>query len=87
MEFLAHGFDGPGPGPWVLLFPLMWAALVAGAVLAARRLARRGGAESPVRLLGRRFAAGEIEAEEYRARLAVLTARRPRNAPGGATPA
>ena len=33
MNTLAHGFaDGDGPGPWILLFPLMWALVVGGAV-------------------------------------------------------
>ncbi|WP_059008391.1 SHOCT domain-containing protein [Streptomyces specialis] len=90
MELLAHGFRDEGPGPWFLLFPLVWAAVLIGAFWLLRRTARRGrapggppylryprdgrpGHETPVDLLGRRFAAGEIEEDEYRARLAVLT--------------
>ncbi|MEU3458881.1 SHOCT domain-containing protein [Streptomyces sp. NPDC006733] len=77
--------DG-GPGPWILFFPLVWAVVVVGAVLVLRRTAGRGrgcgrgpwqwraadGEHAPVALLGRRFAAGEIDEDEYRARLAVL---------------
>jgi putative membrane protein len=82
MNTLAHTFDD-GPGPWILLFPLIWAAIVIGVVWLLRRTVWRGGRggpfgreygeHSPVALLGRRFAAGEIDEEEYRARRAVLT--------------
>jgi putative membrane protein len=78
MQTLAYG-DG-GPGPWILFLPLIWAAAVAGAVTLLRRTAgrgRRGGpwrtaADSPITLLGRRFAAGEIDEDEYWRRLSVL---------------
>ncbi|MBM9623051.1 SHOCT domain-containing protein [Streptomyces zhihengii] len=76
-------FDGPGP--WVLFFPLVWAAVVVGAVTLLRRTGvLRGGRppwrggrpavpeSSPIALLGRRFAAGEIDEEEYWRRLSVL---------------
>lgn len=83
MNTLAHS---GGPGPWVLLFPLVWAAVVVGGVTLLRRTVRRGhhapwrarsggngpGASSPIALLGRRFAAGEIDEEEYWRRLSVL---------------
>ncbi|MGK5533357.1 SHOCT domain-containing protein [Streptomyces sp. URMC 129] len=79
MELLAQGFHDEGPEPWFLLFPLVWAAVAVGAVVLLRRFAGRRarhdeqpGRETPAGLLGRRFAAGEIEEEEYRARLAVL---------------
>ncbi len=49
MQTLAH-WGGGGPGPWILLFPLIWAALVVGAVTFLRRTARRGGGgAAPVR--------------------------------------
>ncbi|MET7642903.1 SHOCT domain-containing protein [Streptomyces sp. NPDC005426] len=78
-------FDG-GPGPWVLLFPLVWAAVVITVVILLRRTVwrgrrgpwqvragRNGPAEtSPITLLGRRFAAGEIDEDEYWRRLSVL---------------
>ncbi|MFI6643940.1 SHOCT domain-containing protein [Streptomyces sp. NPDC050504] len=84
MNTLAHA-GGSGPGPWILLFPLVWAAVVATAATVLRRIVRRGrapwqqhagraahGERSPIGLLGRRFAAGEIEEEEYWSRLSVL---------------
>ncbi|WP_406002283.1 SHOCT domain-containing protein [Streptomyces sp. NBC_00829] len=74
-----------GPGPWILFFPLIWAAVVVGVVTVLRRTGvlrgRRGpwqgmravyGASSPIAVLGRRFAAGEIDEEEYWRRLSVL---------------
>ncbi|MGW2823848.1 SHOCT domain-containing protein [Streptomyces sp. NPDC001443] len=74
-----------GPGPWILFFPLIWAAVVAGAVTFLRRTARRGrrgpwqalgdprpSGDSPVAILGRRFASGEIDEDEYWRRLSVL---------------
>jgi putative membrane protein len=76
---LANHWADDGPGPWVLLFPLVWAAILFGAFWLLRRTVWRGGRcgpgeHAPVTLLGRRYAAGEIEEEEYRRRLAVLTA-------------
>ncbi|WP_406099239.1 SHOCT domain-containing protein [Streptomyces sp. NBC_01013] len=78
-------FDG-GPGPWVLLFPLVWAAVVLTVVTVLRRTVRHGrrgpwqpratqngtAEPSPITLLGRRFAAGEIDEDEYWRRLSVL---------------
>ncbi|MFF3326856.1 SHOCT domain-containing protein [Streptomyces sp. NPDC002889] len=75
-----------GPGPWILFFPLIWAAVFIGVVTTLRRTgvwrARRApgqghltaahGGSSPIALLGRRFAAGEIDEEEYWRRLSVL---------------
>ena len=61
-----------GGGPWFLLIPLLWFALVFLAIAAFRggwRRPRHDGAETT---LGERFAKGEITAEEYRDRLAVL---------------
>ncbi|MET7286560.1 SHOCT domain-containing protein [Streptomyces sp. NPDC005573] len=78
------GWDG-GPGPWILFLPLLWAAAVTGVVTLLRRTVWRGrvapwraldsgrsAAGSPLSVLGRRFAAGEIEEEEYWRRLSVL---------------
>ncbi|MEU2560908.1 SHOCT domain-containing protein [Streptomyces longispororuber] len=76
--------DG-GPGPWILLFPLLWAAAALGVVAVLRRTVWRGrggpwrrGATgvdgaSPITVLGHRFAAGEIDEDEYWRRLSVLT--------------
>ncbi|WP_055489453.1 SHOCT domain-containing protein [Streptomyces sp. TP-A0356] len=85
MQTLAH-WDG-GPGPWILFFPLFWAAVVFGAVTVLRRTAwRRRGApwhgvdarptgDSPIDVLGRRFASGEMDEDEYWRRLSVLDER------------
>ncbi|MEU6575224.1 SHOCT domain-containing protein [Streptomyces sp. NPDC046805] len=86
MQTLAN-WDG-GPGPWILFFPLVWAAVVAGAVTVLRRTVWRGrgapwrtmnatdtarpAGDSPIAILGRRFAGGEIEEDEYWRRLSVL---------------
>ncbi|WP_030672814.1 SHOCT domain-containing protein [Streptomyces sp. NRRL B-1347] len=87
-------FDG-GPGPWILLFPLVWAAVVFGVVTALRRTVwrgrggpwRRGAAgvdeKSPIAVLGHRFAAGEIDEDEYWRRLSVLNEEFGRVAKGG----
>lgn len=74
-----------GPGPWALFFPLVWAAVVVAVVTVLRRTGRSGrrggpwqtrpaayGEQSPVAVLGRRFASGEIDEEEYWRRLSVL---------------
>ncbi|MER8232546.1 SHOCT domain-containing protein [Streptomyces sp. NPDC094049] len=79
MNALAQG----GPGPWVLFVPLVWAVVVIGVVTVARRAGWRRGRDprlhgggpdehSPLALLGHRFAAGEIDEDEYWRRLTVL---------------
>ncbi|MEU3983540.1 SHOCT domain-containing protein [Streptomyces sp. NPDC026672] len=80
MQTLAN-WDG-GPGPWILFFPLIWAAVVVGVVTLLRRTSRRGpwramgparpSGDSPIAILGRRFATGEIDEDEYWRRLSVL---------------
>ncbi|MEU4113874.1 SHOCT domain-containing protein [Kitasatospora sp. NPDC028055] len=77
--------DWHGPGAWILLVPLVWIAVVVLVIALLRRtLWRRrgacgfgagapGGAEHPLAVLGRRYAEGDIDAEEYRAKRAVLT--------------
>lgn len=82
MQTLAHW--GGGPGPWILFFPLIWAAVVLGAVAVLRRAGWRGrgapwravdrrpAGDSPIAVLGRRFASGEIDEDEYWRRLSVL---------------
>ncbi|WP_225846734.1 SHOCT domain-containing protein [Streptomyces sp. HPF1205] len=95
-------WHGGGPGPWVLLMPLVWAAVVATVITLVRRTGWRrggpwqhrvggpggpGGENSPMAVLGRRFAAGEIDEEEYWRRMSVLEehfARAPRDRKGGA---
>jgi putative membrane protein len=66
-----------GGGPWFLLFPLVWIAVIAGVVFLVRR--RRWGGDwrggSAETVLGERYARGEITEEEYRQRLTVLRGR------------
>ena len=83
MQTLAFG-DG-SPGPWILFLPLIWAAVVLGVVTVLRRTVWRGrrgpwrppadaasSGNSPIAMLGRRFASGEIDEDEYWRRLSVL---------------
>ncbi|MGV9251920.1 SHOCT domain-containing protein [Streptomyces sp. NPDC003697] len=95
MQTLAH-WDG-GPGPWILLFPLIWAAVLVGAATVLRRTGRRGRGgpwhapqaaprgDAPLAVLGRRFASGEMDEEEYWRRLSVLEEHFGRSAPGNPT--
>ncbi|MFF3722457.1 SHOCT domain-containing protein [Streptomyces erythrochromogenes] len=82
--FTTLAYDGPGP--WILFVPLVWAAVVVGVVTVLRRTVWRGrgrggpwqargaayGERSPIAILGRRFASGEIDEDEYWRRLSVL---------------
>jgi putative membrane protein len=68
-----------GSGGWLLglIVLLMLAGLALRIVGFSRRRhhfkeAARGRASSPEQILARRFAAGEIDEEEYRSRLAAL---------------
>ncbi len=71
---VADRWDG-GPPFWPI-FPALWLILVAGAVTAAVVIGRRNRGMSASRAgearLAERFAAGEIDEEEYAARLSVL---------------
>lgn len=66
-----------GSGMWLML--LFWGALIALAVWAIIRATRRGSpttsAESPRQILDRRFAAGEVDAEQYGEARRVLEGR------------
>ncbi|WP_405365832.1 SHOCT domain-containing protein [Kitasatospora sp. NBC_00039] len=77
MYTLLADHDGHWPGPWILLIPLAWAAVVFLVIVLLRRTVwRRGcgaGPDHPLAVLGRRYAEGDIDAEEYRAKRAVLT--------------
>jgi putative membrane protein len=69
-----HDWD---PGPWFLLVPLLWIAVIATVVWLFCGRGRRGwgrprGGVSPTEILDRRFAEGEISAEEYRDRRKAL---------------
>lgn len=87
MNTLAAPWHDGGPGPWILFVPLVWAAVVFGVVTLLRRTVWRGRGpwnaprnrfgpqrpdDSPLTLLGRRFAAGEIDEDEYWRRMSVL---------------
>ncbi|MEV0277949.1 SHOCT domain-containing protein [Streptomyces sp. NPDC050610] len=83
MNTLAQNWSDGGPGPWILFFPLMWALVVFGVVTLLRRTVWRGRGgprqlnapyteKSPIAVLGRRFATGEIDEEEYWQRVSVL---------------
>ena len=71
---------GWGPGPWFLLVPLFWFGLIALLfAFGARRRRRYWGAWDGPRdaggaraVLAERYARGEIDETEYRARLEVL---------------
>jgi putative membrane protein len=64
-----------GAGPWVLVFPLLWLAIVAGLVFLFRRRWGTDHVRSGRAVLAERFARGEITEEEYRTRAAVLKER------------
>jgi uncharacterized membrane protein len=65
-----------GPGAWWPIFPLLWllviGAIVTTTVVISRRNRRLGGAREGEARLAERFAAGEIDEQDYRARRAVL---------------
>lgn len=65
-----------GGGPWFLVFPLFWLIVIFVVLFLLRRAGlRRGfcsGARGPLATLGDRYANGEITADEYRERRAVL---------------
>ena len=75
---------GWGPGPWFLLVPLFWFGLIALFFAIGSRRRRRywGGWDGPGdgdggsarAVLAERYARGEIDETEYRARLEVLLA-------------
>jgi putative membrane protein len=80
--------NGYGPGwAWMMLMPLLWVALIAVVVWAVIRLVQRPsswqggpgpqGRETPQEILDRRFARGDIDAEEYRQARAHLAGREP----------
>ncbi|GAA2303312.1 SHOCT domain-containing protein [Streptomyces hawaiiensis] len=83
MQNLANLGDGGGPGPWILLFPVIWVLVIGGGIALLRRTVWRGrrggpgqrltvGNDSPIAVLGRRFASGDIDEDEYWRRLSVL---------------
>jgi len=62
-------------GHWWIVFPILWGLLIAAAIYLLWRRSGRGprdGGGPAKRILGERFARGEISADEYRERLAQL---------------
>ncbi|WP_028044960.1 SHOCT domain-containing protein [Cellulomonas sp. URHE0023] len=79
---------GWGPGPWFLFIPFFWLGVVALCIFFGARRRRaywaeyggwgpRGGTQSARSVLAERYARGEIDESEYRARLEVLLATGP----------
>jgi putative membrane protein len=70
---MEHG--GWAGGPWFLLFPLLWGAVLVTVILMWRGRDRRltGGAEE---ILAERYARGEISAEELQQRRDELRGKR-----------
>ncbi|MEV0645156.1 SHOCT domain-containing protein [Phytomonospora sp. NPDC050363] len=69
-----YGWHHGGGGPWFLLFPLFWIAVIVtlGVIFGRRRRAHWGGRQSAEATLRDRYAKGEIADEEYQARLRTL---------------
>jgi putative membrane protein len=67
-----------GPGGWWVIFPILWfvlvACLVTAFVVLGRRRGRLSGQRAGERRLAERYAAGEIDDDEYRTRLTTLKA-------------
>ncbi|MBB3037143.1 SHOCT domain-containing protein [Hoyosella altamirensis] len=69
---MMYGWDGAG-WLWMMLMPVLWIGLIVLIVWAVMRLAQGGPGpergsshrESPEEILDRRFALGEIDADEY----------------------
>ena len=75
---VADHWDGDRPDYW-FIFPIMWFLIIAGGIVAAVVISRRNrnaaGPRAGETVLAQRYAAGEIDEEEYAARLAVLRRR------------
>ena len=71
-----HHWDGDGPPAFWPIFPALWLLVVAGIVVTAILVTRLNRAAAPMRAgesrLAERYAAGEIDEEEYRTRRQVL---------------
>jgi len=71
LTLLAHA-NGWHDGHWWVVFPILWLLLAALVIAFFWRRGRCAGSDSATRILGERFARGEISADEYRDRLAQL---------------
>jgi putative membrane protein len=74
---LAGGpWDGDGPPAFWPVFPVAWFLILTTVAVVGFLVVRRNRAEAPRRAgearLAEKYAAGEIDAEEYRSRLGVL---------------
>jgi putative membrane protein len=70
--YASSSHDG---GHWWIVFPILWALLLGAVIVLLWRRGRRyppDGGDPAKRILGERFARGEISADEYRERLAQL---------------
>jgi putative membrane protein len=65
-----------GPGPWFLVFPLFWLAVVVGLALFFGGRRHHGRVGSAQAVLAERYARGEITEEEYRRALSVVKEKR-----------
>jgi putative membrane protein len=64
-----YGWAGGWAGPWWVIFPVLWIAVVATVIwLVAARRRRSSAVERPLEILAGRYARGEIDADEYRSR-------------------
>ncbi len=74
----ADRWDGDRPDYWPI-FPIAWFLIIVGGIVAAVVISRRNRAAAGPRageaVLAQRYAAGEIDEDEYAARLAVLRRR------------
>jgi len=75
---VADRWDGDRPDYWPI-FPILWFLVIVGGIVTAVVLSRRNreaaGRRAGETVLAQRYAAGEIDEEEYAARLAVLRRR------------
>ena len=75
---VADHWDGDRPDFWPI-FPILWFLVIVGGIVTAVVLSRRrheaAGLRAGETVLAQRYAAGEIDEEEYTSRLAVLRRR------------
>ncbi|GAA4432291.1 hypothetical protein GCM10023169_37900 [Georgenia halophila] len=81
-EGWGHHAGAGGPGWWIV-FPIAWFLIIAGGitavVLGSRRRHRLAGRRAGEARLAERYAAGEIDEEEYRRRMTGLRSLSERN--------